>query len=303
MKKDRTCPHCHEEFKQIDGRVFSNHVRWCKLNPDKDRLSGKIFKEKLAKKNNELTDRRNGRIKRFKVKCFTCGNDFYVEEREKLFPQKERYFCSLECGHKYAASCTDPKKISEGVIRRLQEQGYVHVYKERKRIYRRKELVEKICPCCENTFTTKNEHKECCSQSCAASLRYARSYELKIANASEWEKEKLRLVRYRQLCQFKFSLNQFPDEFDFKLIEEHGWYSAPNRGNNPNGVSRDHMYSVKQGFLNGVDPKIISHPANCKLVLQSENFSKRDGCSITLEELMKRIEEWDKKYGTQTEYN
>ncbi len=116
---------------------------------------------------------------------------------------------------------------------------------------------------------------------------------------SDEEKYKLRLIRYRELCRFTFSLNQFPDEFDFKLIEEHGWYSAKNRGNNMGGVSRDHMYSVKEGFLNNIDPKIISHPANCRLVRQCDNASKRDSCSITLEELLKRIEEWNKKYPLQ----
>ena len=67
------------------------------------------------------------------------------------------------------------------------------------------------------------------------------------------------------------------------------------------GVSRDHMYSVKQGFLNNTDLKIISHPANCRLVLQSDNASKSDACSITLEELLHRIKEWDKKYPLQSQ--
>lgn len=86
MKKSRICPHCHEEFKEIDGRVFSNHVRWCKENPDRGRLSGGLFKKKLSEASYSSADRRLGKLKRFKVKCFTCGNDFYVEEREKSFP-------------------------------------------------------------------------------------------------------------------------------------------------------------------------------------------------------------------------
>ena len=43
------------------------------------------------------------------------------------------------------------------------------------------------------------------------------------------------------------------------------------------------MFSVKDGFLNKVDPKIISHPANCRLVLQRENAKKRNKSCITLE--------------------
>lgn len=101
---------------------------------------------------------------------------------------------------------------------------------------------------------------------------------------------------YRHDCAFTFALSDFPDEFDFSLIEKYGWYKAANHGNNLNGVSRDHMYSVKDGFINNVDPKIISHPANCKLVLQRYNSSKYSKSSITLEQLMDRIQKWDIKY-------
>ena len=289
MKKSRICPHCHEEFNEIDGRVFSNHVRWCKENPDRERLSGRLFKKKISEAAYSSADRRFGKLKRFKVKCFTCGNDFYVEEREKSFPRKELYFCSIECGHKYTSSCTDPKKISEGVKRFIRNNQH-------RLPYNVKETITKTCPCCGETFQTLDKDKKCCSGSCSKQYRDLINFNLKMQNASELERERLRLIKYRQECQFKFGIRDYPDEFDFKLIEEHGWYSAKNRGNNMNGVSRDHMYSVKEGFLNNVDPKIISHPANCRLILQSENASKCDSSSITLEELLQRIDSWNKKY-------
>ena len=94
------------------------------------------------------------------------------------------------------------------------------------------------------------------------------------------------------------SLKDYPEEFDFSLIESYGWYS-PINSDKPNlsGVSRDHMVSVKYGWENNIDPKIISHPANCRLLLQSENVSKSSNCSITYEELLQRIEAWNRKYG------
>ena len=86
-----------------------------------------MFKEKLSKtskKNIELRySKMYGEVKEFKVKCHTCGNNFIVHERELQFPSKERYFCSLDCGHKYSASCADPKKISEGVKKHNLEHG------------------------------------------------------------------------------------------------------------------------------------------------------------------------------------
>ena len=116
------------------------------------------------------------------------------------------------------------------------------------------------------------------------------------AATSDAEKIRIKLRKYRVDAAFTFSLKDFPDEFDFSLIETYGWYKAKNRGNNLGGVSRDHMYSVKDGFLNNVDPKIIAHPANCRLIRQGDNASKKDKSCITLEQLLERIKIWDQKY-------
>lgn len=118
---------------------------------------------------------------------------------------------------------------------------------------------------------------------------------LKIAwkNGKYSHSNKKGIDRYRQLCEFKFSLNDYPDKFDFELIKKYGWYSASNRGGNINGVSRDHIYSIKDGFINNVDHKIMSHPANCKLVLHRDNQKKKNNSNITLNELNEKIKHWD----------
>ncbi len=103
------------------------------------------------------------------------------------------------------------------------------------------------------------------------------------------------IQKYRLECDFKFNLSDYPNKFNFSLIQKYGWYKAKNKGNNPNGVSRDHMYSVSEGFKNDVPAEIISHPANCKLMLHRDNNKKKNGCSITLDELKERIREWDKQ--------
>ena len=84
------------------------------------------------------------------------------------------------------------------------------------------------------------------------------------------------------------------------MIENNGWYSAKNRGNNMNGVSRDHIVSIKWGWENGVDSKDICHPANCQLMLQRKNVSKGKKKSITIGELKSRIAEWNLKYNLST---
>lgn len=108
--------------------------------------------------------------------------------------------------------------------------------------------------------------------------------------------DKTKLKDYRLLCKFRFSLNTYPDEFDFTLVKEHGWYSATNKGNNVHGVSRDHMVSVRHGFDNNIDPAILAHPANCALMLHGDNVRKYIGNSITYNELLEKIKDWNIKY-------
>ena len=50
------------------------------------------------------------------------------------------------------------------------------------------------------------------------------------------------------------------------------------------------------GYILGIDPSIISHPANCRLILQSNNSSKKNKNDISLSRLIKLIEIWDLKY-------
>jgi hypothetical protein len=97
---------------------------------------------------------------------------------------------------------------------------------------------------------------------------------------------------YKMLCKFNFDVYAMPDKFDLSLVESNGWYSASNRGGNLDGVSRDHMISVRYGFEHSIPAEMVAHPANCELVLQRDNSKKRTKCSISVEELKLRISEW-----------
>jgi hypothetical protein len=79
-------------------------------------------------------------------------------------------------------------------------------------------------------------------------------------------------------------------------VEKHGWYSAKNHGDNLGGVSRDHIVSVRYGFVNKIDPKIISHPANCRLLPHNQNVSKGPDSGMSIEDLLVKIEAWNLKY-------
>ncbi len=108
----------------------------------------------------------------------------------------------------------------------------------------------------------------------------------------EFIKEKIDYAQYWEMCRFNFNFGDYPEEFDFVLLKKHGMYSSENI----NGVGRDHMISSRYGFDNKIDPEIIKHPANCRLMIQRKNSSKGIGCAITISELLERIKVWNEKY-------
>ena len=264
MLKDRICKYCGKLFENIEGKVFSNHVRWCDKNP-KDRTKEFEIKNKKLKQN---IINKEGEIKLFKVTCYKCGKEFQIEEREKFFPKKDKYFCSRKCANSRVLTKDVKEKISKSLIKNI-----------------------RYCQYCGNIITEKTKHKYC-SLECLKNSKIKRLEETLNKKVSDLEKEKFLYRIYKNACSFKFKLSDYPDKFDFELIKKYGWYKAKNHGNNLNGISRDHMYSIRDGYLNKIDPKIISHPANCCLVRHNENQKKGKKSSITLDELLEKIKNW-----------
>jgi hypothetical protein len=48
----------------------------------------------------------------------------------------------------------------------------------------------------------------------------------------------------------------------------------------------DHKYSVYDGFINGIQPEIISSVNNLQILPEHENISKHKNSCITLQELL-----------------
>ena len=96
---------------------------------------------------------------------------------------------------------------------------------------------------------------------------------------------------YCMKCAFNFSSNLYQYVLGKK---EYKWYNSTE---NKEGISRDHRISVNYGWNNKINPNLISHPANCELMLMTDNNIKRTKCSITVDELKEAIKEWDMKYG------
>lgn len=72
---------------------------------------------------------------------------------------------------------------------------------------------------------------------------------------------------------------------------------------NPNNLKRsrkqyhlDHKYSIYKGFINNIDPKIISSLPNLQILPCFDNLSKNKDCSINLDDLIKNYERFINEY-------
>jgi YHS domain-containing protein len=202
--------------------------------------------------------------------CLWCGTEFLSNTKKRA-----RKCCCKDCSSRYSQSHTTEKSRQTTSLKTKK------LWTEGKYKYKKRTLVEKNCLCCQKNFQTKRNSQVFCSIRCARTNKKSEG-----------------LMAYRIDAKFRFCLNDYPEEFDFSLIEKYGWYQASNRGNNLSGVSRDHILSVKEGYVLGIDPKIIGHPANCQLLVHNENVSKNHRSHISLEDLLLKIEQWEQKYST-----
>ena len=285
---ENICPHCGEHL-LMNKRSFANHVRWCKKNPRYEEIKKNTI-EKIKKSSEEKLIKEKGELKKFIVACAKCGKTFEVEEREKVFPLKEKYYCSRFCANSHERTEESRKKTSESLKKYARKKG-LNITQD---IFQN----SKVCPICGKEFHTTRINQITCSIECGRkykSLRIAKEKYESITN--DIDKGKFLYYIYRNQCNFKFALNSFPEEFKFSLIKENGWYKAKNHGDNLYGVSRDHIFSVNEAFKNKIDPYYISHPANCELLLHSDNASKSDNCKITINDLKNKVKKWNNKYG------
>lgn len=108
--------------------------------------------------NESRNNKKYGEIKKFKVKCLKCGIDFEIEEREKLHPQKEKYYCSRNCANSRNFNDETKEKIGKSILKFFYGENHVNVKKE-KLI---KETKNVTCECGINfTYNSKRKRKYC----------------------------------------------------------------------------------------------------------------------------------------------
>ena len=256
MEEIIKCDKCGETFE--NKKIKANHVRW----KHKDQSA---YLKNIGSTISKSYDNKYGKILKETVECshVPCNNNIDIEYRAgEKNKKKDKYFCSRSCGNSRGKRSDETKQKISNALKRDPR------------------VFTACCKNCSKEFK-HTRTKMYCSTECVK--------EFKRRNRTE-------LQNYRADASFNFNVFDYPEEFNLDLINEHGFYSASNRGNNLNGISRDHMYSCKMGLINNIDPKILGHPANCRLMRHNDNVSKNAESSITIEELLERITVWDKTY-------
>jgi hypothetical protein len=155
----------------------------------------------------------------------------------------------------------------------------------------------KKCLVCGNNIPYEQRRNSFCSQTCSGdnsnknrsekSREQQRNTLLKKFGLTIADVEPFK--NYRTLSRFK----KIHDNIKHCLLG----FNNIIEGNN---YDKDHRYSVVNGYKNNINPMILSHPANCEYLLKKDNCSKCGNSSVTLEQLLLEIDEWNTKY---SEYN
>lgn len=107
--------------------------------------------------------------------------------------------------------------------------------------------------------------------------------------------------RDRNRFFFTFNVYMHPTLFDLEMVKRVGWYSPGGKARgtlNPNGLTRDHRVSVNDAIKNGYDPFYITHPLNCELMLFSDNNRKKTKSSMSYDELVRQVNEYEVQCST-----
>jgi hypothetical protein len=137
---------------------------------------------------------RFGEFKPFMVVCNKCEKEFEVIEREKLHPQKEKYYCSRSCANSRQHTEESKLKTSNSIKKLIENgnaPGVLAKYKDIK-LSENRIIHNKICENCQKEFQTKRINQKYCSVVCGAriniKLASIKQLELRKEDPEYWSK-------------------------------------------------------------------------------------------------------------------
>lgn len=198
--------------------------------------------------------------------CAAKINNVLFQKRQSTVKINKCQCCGKETTNpKYCSNkCSSKDKNSNKFI------------KNKSNEYEHSLIYIKTCKCCSNEFISVNMNAQKCIK-CKNTFGNKRSD----------------LMMKRSPYFFKFNVFNYPDLFDnLDLVKQVGWYVPKT---NSNGFSRDHKVSINDALNNNYDPYYITHPLNCDIIRQKENCIKRSKSSISYDELIKLVNDYDSK--------
>ena len=165
---------------------------------------GKLVKNKYCnvgcQNKHQGTQRANdkyGEIKSFKVICEKCGKEFDVKERDKLFPQKEKYYCNRGCANsrEHSKETKDKIKVSLIKIDKIKKEKKVKIV----------EYIDKKCPTCGKIFITlKKDKKKMCSENCLKLLYQKAGIKGGLKSVESQNRRSKNEIYFAELCEKDF---------------------------------------------------------------------------------------------------
>lgn len=89
---------------------------------------------------------------------------------------------------------------------------------------------------------------------------------------------------YRYKARFNITIDNISDIKGYNKLQELGFY---NKNNNPNGVVKDHRFSIKSGLVLNIPPEYLGNINNCEFLTHKDNILKSSNNSLTFEEFCK----------------
>ena len=97
----------------------------------------------------------------------------------------------------------------------------------------------------------------------------------------------------RDRYRFQFNVYNYPDLFDVDLISSIGWYDGTPQ--TIDKLTRDHKVSIQEAIRNNYNPYYITHPINCEIMTWKDNHIKGTNNSISYEELIFLVDEYESR--------
>jgi hypothetical protein len=165
---------------------------------------GKLVKNKYCNvscqnkhQNSIKSDKIFGEYKKFIVVCNKCNIEFEVEEREKLYPQKEKYYCSRSCANSRNWNDNDKEKKSKSLKNKFSENRIL------------KTLITKCKNCNKEIEHPIYKKRVFCSHSCNTkyynnTTNKAKLAGLKSCNIQKETRRSKNEIYFSQLCENYF---------------------------------------------------------------------------------------------------